>query len=116
MYRLNAPPPMATAATNFVLANDSVFLVGQADGAEVAATLAATPVAGAAFVLLLLDLHAAVKASSPMTRRMDNFRNIRYPPDWPLIRIIEICSYTAAPRGPPTAPPLYNFHRILPSQ
>jgi hypothetical protein len=72
------------------LANDSVFLVGQADGAEAAATLAATPAAGAALVLLpLIELHAAVKASSPMTRRMDNFRNIRYPPDWPLIRIIE---------------------------
>jgi len=72
---------MATSATNFVLANDSVFLVGQAAGVEVAATLAAAPVADAAFVLLLLELHATVKASSPITRITDNFRNIQYPPD-----------------------------------
>jgi hypothetical protein len=78
---LNAPPAMARSATNFVLANDSVFLVGQANGVEVAATPTAAPVADAAFVVLLLELHAAVKASSPVTRIMDNFRNIRYPPD-----------------------------------
>jgi hypothetical protein len=36
-----------------------------------------------------LELHAAVKATSAITRIIDNFRNIRYPPDWPLIRIIE---------------------------
>jgi hypothetical protein len=81
MYRLNAPPAMATSATNFVLANDSVFLVGQADGVAVAATLTAAPVAAAAFVLLLLELHATVNASGATTRITDNFRNIRYPPD-----------------------------------
>jgi hypothetical protein len=62
------------------LANDLVFLVGQAPGVEVATTLAPAPLPDAAFVLLLLlELHAAVKASSPMTRITDNFRNIRFP-------------------------------------
>jgi hypothetical protein len=62
------------------LANDSVFLVGQAPGDAVATTLGPAP-ADAAFVLLLLELHAAVKASSTITRITDNFRNIQYPPD-----------------------------------
>jgi hypothetical protein len=56
-----------------------VFLVGQAAGVAVAATLTAAPVAAAAFVLL--ELHAAVNASGAITRITDNFRNIRLPPD-----------------------------------
>src|SRR5690242_8731395 len=79
MYRLNAPPARATSATNLVLANDLVFSVGQVPGVADAATL--LPLADALFtVLLLLELQAAVKASSPITRIMDNFRTIRFPP------------------------------------
>jgi hypothetical protein len=58
-----------------------VFLVGQAAGVALAATPTAAPLAAAAFVLLLLELHATVNASGAVTRIMDNFRNIRYPPD-----------------------------------
>lgn len=77
MYRLNAPPARAMSATNFVLANDSVFLVGQAPGVAVATALALVP--AATFEMELPELHAVVKASSPMTTIMDNFRNIRFP-------------------------------------
>jgi hypothetical protein len=68
------------SATNLVLANDLVFCVGQGAADDVAAALAPAPLADAAFVLLLLELHAAVNASSPITNMMVSFRNIRYPP------------------------------------
>jgi len=59
-----------------------VLLVGQALGvADAAATLLPAALAAALPTVLLVELHAAVKASSAMTRITDNFRNIRYPPD-----------------------------------
>jgi len=61
-----------------------VFLLGQAPGVAVATTL----VPDAVFVLLLLELHAAVNASRAMTRIKDSFRNIPFPPIG-LIQIIE---------------------------
>src|SRR6185437_8828377 len=103
MYRLNAPPASAMSATNRVLANDLVFDVGQAPGEALAATPLAE--AGALFTLVLLcELHAAVKASSPITRIMDNFRTIRFPPGWPLIRISKV-ELTPTPPGIPVPDP-----------
>jgi hypothetical protein len=90
MYRLKAPPARAASATNSVFANAFVSVVGQGPG--VGDTVAETPApelgADAALVELAEDLHPAVKASSAMTSIKDSFRNIPFPPDWPLIRII----------------------------
>jgi hypothetical protein len=76
------------SATNLVLANLSVFLVGQPDGAAdpaaaavAVAALTAEPVAATAAGALLLELHATLNASGAATRITDNFRNIQYPPD-----------------------------------
>jgi hypothetical protein len=70
------------SATNRVFANDLVLLVGQALGvADAAATLLPVAFAAALLTVLLVELHAAVKASSAITRIIDNFRNIRFPPD-----------------------------------
>jgi hypothetical protein len=53
-------------------------LVGHAAGVAAATTLALL-LADALFTVLLLELHAAVKASSAITRTIDNFRTIRFP-------------------------------------
>src|SRR5581483_26048 len=108
MYRLNAPPARATSATNLVLANDLVFSVGHAPGVEPAAA-AAVLLAGALFtVLLLLELHAAVKASKAITRMTDNFRTIRRPPDEPRTRITGRRSFTPPADLPATAPSTHH--------
>jgi len=63
-------------------------LVGHAAGVAAAATLLA--VTDVLFTdVLLPELHAAVKASSPITKITDNFRTIRFPPVSRLIRAIE---------------------------
>ena len=57
-----------------------VFEVGQEVGAALALAPAATPVTGdAAFVLLLLELHAAVRASSPMMKIRESFGAFGFP-------------------------------------
>jgi hypothetical protein len=57
-----------------------------------AAAAAAVPVADAETLLLLplllLELHAAVNASSAITKTIDNFRSTSFPP-WTIIRTIE---------------------------
>jgi hypothetical protein len=63
------------------LANFTVFVVGQVP----AATAAAVPVPdAAALVVELLELHAAVNASSAITKRTDNLRTTCIPPQRPL--------------------------------
>jgi hypothetical protein len=58
-----------------VFANFTVFEVGHVPAA------ATVPVpAAAALVLELLELHAVVNTSSPMTTTTDNFRSTGFPP------------------------------------